>query len=33
VHAEVGARTIEQLEAEQDEILLGLLELRGRQLE
>jgi hypothetical protein len=30
VHAEVGSRTIEQLEAERDEILLGLLELRTK---
>ena len=30
VHAEVGSRTIEELEAERDEILLGLLELRGK---
>jgi hypothetical protein len=29
VHAEVGSRTIEELEAERDEILLGLLELRA----
>jgi 3-hydroxyacyl-CoA dehydrogenase len=28
VHAEVGSRTIAELEAERDEILLGLLELR-----
>jgi 3-hydroxyacyl-CoA dehydrogenase len=28
VHAEVGSRTIEELAAERDEILLGLLELR-----
>jgi 3-hydroxyacyl-CoA dehydrogenase len=28
VHAEVGSRSIEELEAERDEILLGLLELR-----
>jgi 3-hydroxyacyl-CoA dehydrogenase len=28
VHAEVGSRTIEELEAERDEILLGLIELR-----
>jgi carnitine 3-dehydrogenase len=31
VHAEVGSRTIEELEAERDEILLGLLELRTRR--
>jgi len=28
VHAEVGSRTIEELEAERDEILFGLIELR-----
>jgi 3-hydroxyacyl-CoA dehydrogenase len=28
VHAEVGSRTIEELEAERDEMLLGLLEIR-----
>ncbi|HEX3422608.1 MAG TPA: 3-hydroxyacyl-CoA dehydrogenase NAD-binding domain-containing protein [Sphingomicrobium sp.] len=28
VHAEAGSRTIEQLEAERDEVLLGLIELR-----
>lgn len=28
VHAEVGSRSIEELEAERDEILLGLIELR-----
>ena len=27
-HAEVGLRTIAELEAERDEILLGLIELR-----
>src|SRR5499427_5385608 len=31
VHAEVGSRSIEDLEAERDEILLGLLELRSKQ--
>ena len=31
VHAEVGSRTIEELEAERDEILLGLLELRTKR--
>jgi 3-hydroxyacyl-CoA dehydrogenase len=31
VHAEVGSRSIEELEAERDEVLLGLLELRTRQ--
>ena len=30
VHAEVGSRTIEELEAERDEVLLGLIELRTR---
>jgi carnitine 3-dehydrogenase len=30
VHAEVGSRTIEQLEAERDEVLLGLIELRNK---
>jgi 3-hydroxyacyl-CoA dehydrogenase len=30
VHAEVGSRTVEELEAERDEILLGLLELRTK---
>jgi 3-hydroxyacyl-CoA dehydrogenase len=30
VHAEVGSRTIEQLEAERDEVLLGLIELRKK---
>ena len=30
VQAEVGSRTVEQLEAERDELLLGLLELRDR---
>jgi 3-hydroxyacyl-CoA dehydrogenase len=33
VHAEVGSRTIEELESERDEILLGLLELRIRRSE
>ncbi|QIG94140.1 3-hydroxyacyl-CoA dehydrogenase NAD-binding domain-containing protein [Bradyrhizobium sp. 6(2017)] len=33
VHAEVGARTVEELEAERDEILLGLLELRTKWTE
>jgi 3-hydroxyacyl-CoA dehydrogenase len=28
VHAEVGSRTVQELEAERDKILLGLLELR-----
>ena len=31
VHAEVGSRTIEELEAERDEILLGLIELRTKR--
>jgi len=31
VHTEVGSRTIEELEAERDEILLGLLELRSKR--
>jgi 3-hydroxyacyl-CoA dehydrogenase len=30
VHAEVGSRTIEELETQRDEILLGLLELRSK---
>ncbi|RUL78822.1 3-hydroxyacyl-CoA dehydrogenase NAD-binding domain-containing protein [Dyella choica] len=30
VHAEVGSRSIKELEAERDELLLGLLELRKR---
>src|ERR1700692_2967132 len=30
VHAEAGSRTIEELEAERDEVLLGLLELRTK---
>ncbi len=30
VHAEVGSRTIEELEAERDEVLLGLIELRKK---
>jgi 3-hydroxyacyl-CoA dehydrogenase len=30
VHAEVGSRTIKELEAERDEILLGLIELRTK---
>ena len=30
VHAELGSRTLEELEAERDEILLGLIELRTR---
>jgi 3-hydroxyacyl-CoA dehydrogenase len=31
VHTEVGTRTIEELEAERDEILLGLIELRKKR--
>jgi 3-hydroxyacyl-CoA dehydrogenase len=31
VHAEVGSRTIEELEAERDESLLGLIELRTKR--
>jgi 3-hydroxyacyl-CoA dehydrogenase len=31
VHAEVGSRSIEELEAERDEILLGLLKLRTKR--
>jgi hypothetical protein len=30
VHAEAGSRTIDELEAARDEILLGLLELRTK---
>jgi hypothetical protein len=30
VHAEVGSRSIDELEAERDEILLGLIELRTK---
>jgi hypothetical protein len=30
VHAEVGSRTIDDLEAERDELLLGLIELRTK---
>src|ERR1700730_10330186 len=30
VHTEVGSRSIDQLEAERDEVLLGLLELRNK---
>jgi 3-hydroxyacyl-CoA dehydrogenase len=30
VHSEVGPRSVEELEAERDELLLGLLELRNR---
>ena len=31
LHAEVGTRTVADLEAQRDEVLLGLLELRARQ--
>src|ERR1700746_3211900 len=31
VHAEVGSRTIEELEAERDEVLFGLIDLRTKQ--
>jgi 3-hydroxyacyl-CoA dehydrogenase len=31
VHAEVGSRTISELEAERDEVLLGLIELRTKR--
>jgi 3-hydroxyacyl-CoA dehydrogenase len=30
VHAEAGSRTIQELEAERDEVLLGLIELRNK---
>jgi hypothetical protein len=30
VHAEVGSLSIEELEAERDELLLGLIELRTK---
>jgi hypothetical protein len=30
VHAEVGSRSIAELEAQRDEVLLGLLELRAK---
>jgi hypothetical protein len=30
VHAEAGSRTIPELEAERDEVLLGLIELRNK---
>jgi 3-hydroxyacyl-CoA dehydrogenase len=33
VRAEVGARTVKELEAQRDEILLGLIELRTKSLE
>jgi 3-hydroxyacyl-CoA dehydrogenase len=33
VHAEVGSRSVAELEAERDEVLLGLIELRTKQAE
>jgi hypothetical protein len=33
VHAEVGSRSIQELEAARDEILLGLIELRNKRSE
>jgi len=33
VHAEVGSRSIDELAAERDEILLGLIELRTKSAE
>jgi 3-hydroxyacyl-CoA dehydrogenase len=33
VHAEVGSRSIEELEAERDEMLLGLIELRTKAMD
>src|SRR5271168_187022 len=33
VHAEIGSRTVEELEAERDDILLGVLELRAKRPE
>jgi hypothetical protein len=30
VHAEVGSRSVAELEARRDEVLLGLLELRAK---
>ncbi|MET3521867.1 3-hydroxyacyl-CoA dehydrogenase NAD-binding domain-containing protein [Mesorhizobium abyssinicae] len=33
VHAEIGSRTVEELEAERDELLLGLLQLRAKASE
>ena len=33
VHAEVGSRTIAELEAERDELLIGLVELRSKRSE
>jgi hypothetical protein len=30
VHTEVGSRSIEELEAQRDEVLLGLIELRAK---
>src|SRR5262252_3860650 len=31
VHAEVGSRTVQELEAERDEVLIGLVELRNKR--
>jgi hypothetical protein len=33
VHAEVGSRSMEELEAERDELLIGLVELRSKRPE
>jgi 3-hydroxyacyl-CoA dehydrogenase len=33
VHAEIGSRTIEELEADRDEVLFGLIELRTKRTE
>jgi hypothetical protein len=33
VHAEVGSRSIDELDAERDEVLLGLIELRNKVAE
>jgi 3-hydroxyacyl-CoA dehydrogenase len=33
VHAEVGSRTVQELEAERDEVLIGLVELRNKRSE
>jgi hypothetical protein len=33
VHVEVGSRSIEELEAERDELLIGLVELRNKRAE
>jgi hypothetical protein len=32
VHTEIGSRTIEELEAERDQVLLGLIELRAKRV-